>query len=105
MQQKIIEANRPLPRNEAPKTPDYVVLELRYDCQIALAPEGKFEAPVAKQKQATWLNKILESLEINRCASHFGLPAKMMAGHTSPCSMNVKVSAEFAHSGFIQIVP
>ena len=81
------------------------MLELRYDCQIALSPEGKFEAPLTKEKQTTSLNKILESLRIKRCVSHFGLPANKMAVHTEHRPMKAGVSAEFAHSGFIQIVP
>jgi subtilisin family serine protease len=51
------------------------------------------------------LNQILESGRVNRCVSHFDLPDGVMEKRTAPCSMDDKVSAEFAHSGFIQIVP
>ena len=89
------------------KTPDYVVIELRYNSQLAAAPSGVFEAPTTKQKDAHSLNTVLGNFKLKSVSSHFGMSAKMMSvrATNAPRSLNVKVSAEFAQAGFIRVVP
>jgi len=91
----------------SPKTPDYVVVELRYNSQLAAAPSGVFEAPATKQKDSHSLNSILGRFNLKSVTSHFGMSAKTMSlrATNAPRSLNAKVSAEFAQAGFIRIVP
>ena len=56
---------------EAPDTPDYVVVELRYESPVAYST--KFAAPAAAAPQADTLNNVLEKYDIKAMRSHFGL--------------------------------
>ncbi len=53
----------------------YVVAELRYDSSVAVSAAG-FQAPAAKQRDASSLNQILEGFHVRRCGSHFGLSVR-----------------------------
>ncbi|MEE8607130.1 MAG: S8 family serine peptidase [Nitrospiraceae bacterium] len=90
----------------APKTPEYVVVELRHDCQVAYSAR-KFEAVPARTREADSMNKVLAKFRIGRLISHFAMKASMIRKHAvaAPRSLHVPVSAEFAQSGFVQIVP
>ena len=91
---------------DVPKIPDYVIAELRYDSSVVIATEGKFEAPAAAAAKADALNKILGAFSIKRFASHFDLPQKKLAARAKAVTApDAKVNAEFAHGGFVQIVP
>jgi hypothetical protein len=91
---------------EAPDTPDYVIAELRYDMPVALEARGVFGAPAARETEATGLNQVLAGFAVKSVASHFGLSAAQMARHATQAtrSLREKVTAEFAQSGFVQIV-
>ena len=87
-----------------PKTPDYVVVELQYDSRVVCSPR-KFEAPVAAEKEAISLNSVLEKFRIKSFSSHFGMKAGLLSKRAKRASMTRAVSADYAQSGFVQIVP
>ena len=87
-----------------PKTRDHVVAELRYDSQIAYSAK-RFEAPAAAEKDAGSLNNILEKYKVKRFSSHFGFKHNVIRSRARAASMTRPVSAEYAQSGFVQIVP
>lgn len=89
---------------QPPDCNDYVVAELRYDSQVAVAPRGHFAAPAAAAGAADSLNSVLAAFDLERVAPHFKLPAKTLAARTIATPSDA-VSAEFAQSGFVQIVP
>lgn len=99
----------------APDTPDYVVVELRYESAIAYSP-SKFVAPKAAASQADTLNDVLAKFDIKTMRSHFGLSSKAIRSRvdvaaTLPPEPEPKryakrgMDAEFVHSGFVQVVP
>src|SRR6266567_6463367 len=89
-----------------PGLPDYVIAELRYDSSVVVAPEGKFAAPAAAEPKANALNQILGKFSIKSFVSHFALSEKKLAVRAKPVTgKDPKVSPEFAHGGFVQIVP
>lgn len=85
---------------------DYVVVELRYDSGVSPSTAG-FKAPSAKQPVATSLNTILEGFRVESCRSHFGLRDAALRRRSieAPRRMPKTVSADFAQSGVLQIVP
>ena len=89
-----------------PKIPDYVIVELRHDSQVAFTA-ARFEAAPARETEASSLNNTLAKFKVRKFGSHFGM--KTAAVHkravAAPASLNVPVTAEFAHSGFVQVVP
>lgn len=89
-----------------PSTPDYVIAELRHDSRIRYSSRG-FAAPSAVEKEARSLNDLLEGFKIQKVRSHFGMkaPTIHMRATEAPPSLGIPVSAEFAHSGFVQIIP
>lgn len=87
-----------------PECSDYVVAELRYDSQVAVASRGHFAAPSAASASADGLNSILERFDLERVAPHFKLPAKVLATR-AVATPSDDVSSDFAQSGFVQIVP
>src|SRR6266487_920703 len=88
-----------------PGLPDYVIAELRYDSSVVVAPEGKFAAPTAAEPKANALNQILAGFSVKSFVSHFALPEKKLAARAKPVTAkDAKVSADFAHGGFVQIV-
>lgn len=99
-------APRDAPREiAAPSTPDYVIAELRYDSGIAITPEARFAAPAASEAKATGLHNVLAAFDVKRVTPHFALAKTKLAARAHPASMHKKVSADFAHAGFVQIVP
>lgn len=84
----------------------YIVAELRYDSGVAVSAAG-FKAPAAKEKEVSSLNAILEGFGVKSTASHFGLPVSKLKSRavSAPSKMPASVSAEFAQSGVVQIVP
>ncbi len=91
----------------SPKTPDYVIAEMRYDSQVAVSRAGRLEAPEARHADLAKLHDVLGSFKVARIAPHFDLPARTLATRitAAPRTAEAKVSAEFAHGGFVQIVP
>jgi hypothetical protein len=89
----------------APDTPDYVIAELRYDSRVVITSRQRFAAPAAAEGRASDLNSLLASFKIKRVAPHFDLPEKKLARRAEPPAARAKVSADFAQSGFVQIVP
>ncbi len=88
-----------------PELPDYVIAELRYDSSVVVAPEGKFTAPAAALPKANALNQILAAFAVKSFVSHFALPEKKLAARAKAVTgKDPKVSADFAHGGFVQIV-
>jgi subtilisin family serine protease len=91
---------------KTPKVADYVIVELRHDSQVAFSA-NHFEAAPAREREATSLNETLAKFKVRKFASHFGM--KPSAIHqravAAPASLGVPVTAEFAHSGFVQVVP
>jgi hypothetical protein len=91
-----------------PAAPDYVVAELRYDSSVVIAPKGrgKFAGPAAAEPKASALNEVLGAFDIKRIGSHFGVPeAKLAARATALTAKQPRVTADYAHAGFVQIVP
>lgn len=89
-----------------PDVHDYVVAELRHDSAVTYTA-SRFEAPTAAEDRATSLNRVLERFRVRRFRSHFQAPRSdvRMRATAAPPSLGVDVSAEFARSGFVQIVP
>ena len=89
-----------------PGTPDYVVAELRHDSGIAYSTRG-FRAPAEREDEARTLNEVLEGFRIRRFRSHFGMKPGKIRKRTAeaPTSLGIPVSADFAHSGFVQLIP
>lgn len=90
----------------APKGPDYVIVEIRHDSRVAYSPSG-FSAPAEAEPAAGALNRILEKFGIKRVSSLFDMRERQIRQRVSaaPPSLDVAVSAEFAHSGFVEVVP
>lgn len=89
----------------APNTPDYVIAELRYDSRVVISPKERFVAPAAAEAKAADLNSLLAGFKVKRCAPQFDLSEKKLAVRAQPPAARAKVSADFAQSGFVQIVP
>lgn len=89
-----------------PKTPEYVVAELRHDSKIAYSLRG-FRAPAEREEEAGALNNVLEKFRIKKFASHFAMKSSSIQERATeaPPSLKFSVSADFAQSGFIQITP
>ena len=100
---------------ETPDTPDYVVVELRYESPVAFTAT-KFAAPGAAEPQANTLNNVLAKYDIRTMRSHFRLPAATVKARvdvaaTLPSEPEPKkfakkgMDTEFIQSGFVQVVP
>src|SRR5918996_3768718 len=89
-----------------PKGPDYVIVEMRHDSRVAYSPEG-FSAPAEAEPAARDLNTILEKFRVRRVESLFGMRERQIRRRVTaaPPSLDVAVSAEFAHSGFVEVLP
>ena len=89
-----------------PEIPDYVIAELRYDSNVAIETSGKLVAPREAEANANEINQMLSRFILKRVGPHFELPEKKLASRTKGITVpRAKVSADFAQSGFIQIVP
>jgi len=87
--------------------PDYVVAELRYDSGVVISAQRGIVAPSAEaEAPARSLNNLLAGFDLERVVPHFGLKENVLATRAAAVtSPRASVSAEFAHSGFLQIVP
>lgn len=94
------------PPAKAPKMPDYVVAELRYDSRVVFSASN-FEGPKEAESHVASLNKVLEGFKIKSFGSHFGVKASAVRKRATapPAALVAPVTAEFAQSGFVQIVP
>jgi hypothetical protein len=94
------------PGIQAPKGPDYVVVELRHDSRIAYSTTG-FSGPAEVRRPTEELNKILSSFNVKRVTSHFAMKATDIRRRidAAPPSLRQPVSGDFAKSGFVQVVP
>jgi len=91
---------------QIPEIPDYVIAELRYDSSVAIEPSGKLFAPRAAEPRANEINQVLSRFALKRVGPHFDLPEKKLASRTRAIALpRAKVSADFAQSGFMQIIP
>jgi subtilisin family serine protease len=87
-----------------PALPDYVIAELRYQSRVVISG-AKFEAPAAAAAKASSLNKVLADFDVARVAPHFPLPKKKLDLRSAALPKGKKATAEFAQSGFVQVVP
>ncbi len=88
------------------KKPNYVVVELRHDSQVAYSTAG-FDGPQEVKRSVDSANRILNAFDIKRVTSHFHMKTKDVRQRveTAPPSLDVPVSGPFAQAGFVQIVP
>lgn len=89
----------------APDTPDYVIAELRYDSRVVISRGDRFAAPPAAEATAANLNQLLAGFNVKRVAPQFDLSERKLAVRAQPPAARARVSADFAQSGFVQIVP
>jgi subtilisin family serine protease len=89
----------------APSTPDYVIAELRYDSGVVVTPDAIVAGPAQAEAKAAGLQTTLAAFDVKRVTPHFALPKAKLAARAEPASMHARVSADFAHAGFVQIVP
>lgn len=93
------------PGIRAPRGPDYVTVELQHNSSIAYTSAG-FQGPAKVERTAASLNRILDSFNVRRVASHLGMRAQQISRRaTAPVSLSKPVTAEYAHCGFVQVVP
>lgn len=88
------------------KGSDYVIVELRHDSQVGFSQEG-FVGPSAKRRSVDSLNNALNEYRVREVNSHFGVKRREIQQRiqAAPSSLNQPVSAKYAQSGFVQIVP
>ena len=89
-----------------PKGPEYVIVEMRHDSCVAYSGAG-FRATADVEPAATQLNRILDRFKIKRVRSLFGMREHQIRRRVTaaPASLREPVTAEFAHSGFVEVVP
>ena len=94
------------PRITEYKGQDYVIAELRHDSKIGYSAMG-FAGASEVRKQTDKLNSVLESFGVKKVASLFEMKENKIRKRVTaaPPSLDQPVSAEFAHSGFVQIFP
>jgi subtilisin family serine protease len=94
------------PQIIGPKGPDYITVEMRHDSRVAFSPTG-FVAAAAVEPAATELNDILGKFNVKSFGSLFGMRERQIRQRVTaaPSSLKEAVSAEFAQSGFLQILP
>ena len=88
-----------------PKAPDYVIAELRYDSRVVVARRGRFAAAAAAEPAARVLNEALGAFDIKRVGAHFDLAERKLATRAAGLPARARPTADFAQSGFVQIVP
>lgn len=88
------------------KGKDYVVVELKYDCGVAISTTG-FHTAAASAGTADTLNSLLEGFNIESVKSHFGLSKTKLSQRSvaAPTAMPDSVTSEFAQSGVMQVIP
>jgi len=89
-----------------PRASGYVIAELRYDSAIAISPSG-FEGPSDADRRIDGLHKILADVGVRKVESHFDMSKRKLRARAAeaPSAMPKKVSADFAQSGFVRVVP
>ena len=94
------------PKIRPSKFPRYVIAELRHDSRVAYEPSG-FAGPAAVEKTYKSLNQILGKFHVKRVESHFDMRATQIRKRSTaaPSSLRETVSADFAQSGFVRIIP
>src|SRR4051812_20024281 len=92
----------------APDVPDYVIVELRYDSQVAAPPGAAvFVAQEAAAPTRDALNQVLEDFSVKRVGPHFDLKKKVFTRRTAsavPVPAMAAPDAEFALAGFVDVV-
>jgi subtilisin family serine protease len=92
----------------APDIPDYVILELRYDSQVAVPPGATaFRAPETAAPTRDALNEVLESFPVKRVGPHFPLKKKAFTRRTADAIAVPTMAApdaDFALAGFVDVV-
>ena len=85
---------------------DYVVVELRHDSAVGIAPTGLVAAPEAEEAKSG-LDSILNRFNCRKLKSHFDKSKTALKKRikAAPASLDVEVSADFAQSGFMQVFP
>ena len=94
------------PGISAPKGPDYVVVELRHDSQVGFSTKG-FMGTAAAEPSTGELNGILSQYHVRSIAPLFDVTDKKLRRRVSeaPPTLDVPVDADFAHSGFVRVMP
>lgn len=91
------------------RPPDrYITVELRHESRITYSEaEGRFEGPDEEVYRP--LNEVLEDFDLKRFRSRFRMKPKEIAKRAqekeAPGGNTEEVSADFAQSGFVEIVP
>ncbi len=88
------------------KGPEYVIAEMRHDSRVGYSTAG-FGAAADVEPAARQLNRTLGRFEVKRVSSLFGMRERQIRRRVTPApaSLREPVTAEFAHSGFVEIVP
>lgn len=87
---------------------DYVIAELRYDSSVVIKAKGRggFAGPAVAETRAVALNEVLAGFDIRRVGSHFDMPEAKLAQRGTPLTAaKPRVSADYVHAGFVQVVP
>jgi hypothetical protein len=87
-----------------PKARDYVIVEMSYDSRVAVSLRGILDAPGVAEPAVHTLRETLGAFDLERVAPHFDLPEARLAERASGLPARAR-SADFAKSGFVQIVP
>ena len=89
-----------------PRARDYVTVELRHDSRVGYSSAG-FSAPSDSERFGTQLNRILERFNVRKVTSLMGMRDRQIRRRVTaaPASLREPVTAEFAHSGFVEILP
>ena len=95
-----------LPKVKKFKGQNHIILELRHDCRIGFSAKG-FSGSSEVKKSTKKLNTVLEKFNVKEINSLFGMKARQIRRRVAdaPSSLDKPVTAEFAHSGFVQIFP
>jgi subtilisin family serine protease len=100
-----------LAKYPASEVTDYVICELKYDCQIAVpSMAAEFVAPEVAAPTRDALNQVLEQFDVKRVAPHFGavLRRSDFTRRTAEALAAPGMSApdaNYALAGFVEIVP
>ena len=90
---------------EYPQAPDYVIAELRYDSRVAVSGRGRLGAPAGAEPAVRTLHETLGAFDVKRVAPHFDLPERALATRATGLRARARPTADYAQSGFVQIVP
>ena len=90
----------------ASEPPGQVSTLCGHDSQVAYSSAG-FDGPGSVQTTVRGLARILEGFDVRRVRSHFGMKASQIRQRVTaaPPDLRADVTADFAQSGFVQIMP